>query len=86
MNRGNPLINGVQNTGPRSGIKVYNIGVSKRMRSRPVGRPPLIEGEPGQRYQVHLPPSIAERLRAVGGGSLSRGIIRLAQRKGGSKS
>ena len=53
---------------------------------KPVGRPPLIEGEPGQRYQVRLPPSIAERVRAVGGGSLSRGIIKLAMRKGGFKS
>jgi hypothetical protein len=47
---------------------------------RPVGRPPLIEGEPGQRYQVRLPPSIAERVRASGGGSLSRGIIKLSRR------
>jgi hypothetical protein len=39
------------------------------------GRPP-INGAPGMRYQVHLPPGIAEKLRAIGEGSLSQGIIR----------
>lgn len=43
------------------------------------GRPSLT-GEPGQRYQVHLPPSVAEKLRAYGGDSLSQGIIRAAKR------
>lgn len=64
---------------------VYNMQMSKVAKPRSVGRPPLIAGEPGQRYQVRLPPSIAARVRAVGGGSLSRGIVKLAQRKGGSK-
>jgi hypothetical protein len=41
------------------------------------GRPSLT-GETGQRYQVTIPPSIADRLRKQGGGSLSQGIIRAA--------
>ncbi len=51
---------------------------------RPRGRPPL-SGEPGQRYQVHLPPSIAERLRKYGNGSLSQGIIKAARRIRGAQ-
>lgn len=43
------------------------------------GRPPL-SGETGQRYQVHLPPTVAEKLRALGEGSLSQGIIRAASK------
>lgn len=46
---------------------------------RPRGRPPLA-GEAGQRYQVHLPPSVAEKLRRYGDGSLSQGIVRAAKR------
>lgn len=46
---------------------------------RPRGRPPL-SGETGQRYQVHLPPSVAEKLRKYGDGSLSQGIVRAAKR------
>ena len=46
---------------------------------RPRGRPP-IAGEAGQRYQVHLPPSVAEKLRRYGEGSLSQGIVRAAKR------
>ena len=42
------------------------------------GRPPLSD-KPGVRSMVHLPESIADDLRAAGGGSLSRGIIRQAQ-------
>jgi hypothetical protein len=41
------------------------------------GRPPL-SAEPGVRSMVHLPEKLAEDLRAAGGGSLSRGIIRQA--------
>lgn len=45
------------------------------------GRPPLsATGEVGERYQVHLPPSVADKLRQYGDGSLSRGIIRAAKR------
>lgn len=45
------------------------------------GRPPLsATGEVGERYQVHLPPSIADKLRQYGDGSLSQGIIRAAKR------
>lgn len=44
---------------------------------RPRGRPSFT-GEPGQRYQVHLPPSVADKLRKHGGGSLSQGIIKAA--------
>jgi hypothetical protein len=39
------------------------------------GRPPIYEAR-GKRYQVHLTPDIAEKLRAIGEGSLSQGIIR----------
>lgn len=42
---------------------------------------PSFTGEPGTRYQVHLPPSIAGQLRERGGGSLSQGIIRLVSRR-----
>jgi hypothetical protein len=45
---------------------------------RPRGRPPL-SGESGQRYQVHLPPSVADKLREYGDGSLSQGIVRAAR-------
>ena len=44
-----------------------------------MGRPPL-SGETGQRYQVTIPPTIADKLRAHGGGSLSAGIIKAAKR------
>ena len=46
---------------------------------RPRGRPPLA-GEAGQRYQVHLPPTVAEKLREHGDGSLSQGIVRAAKK------
>lgn len=46
---------------------------------RPRGRPPL-SGEAGQRYQVHLPPGVAEKLRAYGDGSISQGIVRASKR------
>jgi len=39
-----------------------------------MGRPPL-SGETGQRYQVTIPPTVADKLREHGGGSLSQGII-----------
>lgn len=42
------------------------------------GRPPLTADTPGVRSMVHLPKELAEQLRAAGGGSLSRGVIRLA--------
>ena len=44
---------------------------------RPRGRPSL-SGETGQRYQVTIPPTVADKLRRYGGGSLSQGIIRAA--------
>lgn len=43
------------------------------------GRPPL-SGETGERYQVTIPPTVADKLRAYGGGSLSAGIIKAAKR------
>lgn len=43
------------------------------------GRPSLT-GETGERYQVTIPPTIAEKLRRFGAGSLSAGIIKLAKR------
>lgn len=41
------------------------------------GRPSL-SGETGQRYQVTIPPTVADKLREHGDGSLSQGIIRAA--------
>jgi hypothetical protein len=49
---------------------------------RPRGRPTLT-GTPGQRFMIHLPPKVATMLRAVGSGSISRGIIRLADTREG---
>lgn len=46
---------------------------------RPRGRPSL-SGETGERYQVTIPPTVADRIRAFGEGSLSSGIIKLAVR------
>lgn len=43
------------------------------------GRPP-ISGETGQRYQVHLPPTVADKLRKHGNGSLSQGIVKAASK------
>lgn len=43
------------------------------------GRPSLF-GETGQRYQVHLPPTVADKLRVLGDGSLSQGIINAAKK------
>lgn len=45
------------------------------------GRPPLsASGESGERYQVHLPPSVADKLRELGDGSLSQGIIKATKK------
>lgn len=41
---------------------------------RAVGRPPFA-GVAGKRYQVRLTPEVADRIRRLGGGSLSRGIV-----------
>jgi hypothetical protein len=46
---------------------------------RPRGRPSLT-GETGQRYQVTIPPSVADKLRDHGDGSLSQGIIKAAKK------
>lgn len=46
---------------------------------RPRGRPSFT-GETGQRYQVHLPPTVADKLRKAGDGSLSQGIIKAAKK------
>lgn len=43
------------------------------------GRPSLT-GETGERYQVTIPPTIAEALRDYGNGSLSAGIIKAAKK------
>lgn len=42
------------------------------------GRPSLT-GKAGERFHIRLPQSLADDLKAAGGGSLSRGIIRQAQ-------
>lgn len=44
---------------------------------RPRGRPSL-SGETGERYQVTIPPTVADKLRRLGDGSLSQGIIKAA--------
>lgn len=50
----------------------------KEQIKRGPGRPPFSPtGERGKRYQVHLIPSVADKLREYGDGSLSQGIIRL---------
>lgn len=46
---------------------------------------PSFTGEPGERFQVTIPPSIAAKLRAFGDGSLSQGIIRAAKRIRGKR-
>lgn len=41
------------------------------------GRPPISSsGESGQRYQVTIPPTVADKLRKHGKGSLSQGIAK----------
>lgn len=47
-------------------------------KKRPRGRPP-IAGQAGKRYQVYLPVNAAQKLRVVGDGSLSRGIVNLSK-------
>jgi len=81
------VINGeritLPNTGENYAALVRQIAAAKKAATaatakRGRGRPPLSEsGEVGARYQVHLPPSVADALRAVGGGSLSQGIIQV---------
>jgi hypothetical protein len=46
---------------------------SKRGRGRP-----SLSGETGERYQVTIPPTVADKLRRFGEGSLSGGIIKAA--------
>lgn len=53
--------------------------MSRPAAKRGRGRPPLSpSGESGQRYQVTIPPTVADKLRDVGQGSLSQGIVRAA--------
>lgn len=52
-----------------------NATKSKRGRGRP-----SLTGETGERYQATIPPTIAEKLRAYGDGSLSAGIIKAAKK------
>lgn len=49
------------------------------MKPRPVGRP-LLGAEPRKRYQVVLEPRVAEKLRKYGGGNLSAGIVKAANK------
>jgi hypothetical protein len=50
---------------------------AKRGRGRPPASP---TGELTARYQVRLVPSLAERIRQHGDGSLTAGIVKLAKR------
>jgi hypothetical protein len=50
---------------------------AKRPKTRaPKRGRPTISDEPGERYQVTLPPRVAKHLRSIGDGSLTAGIIR----------
>ena len=49
--------------------------MTEKIIKRGRGRPPIAD-KPGVRSMVHLPETVADDLRAAGGGSLSRGIIR----------
>jgi hypothetical protein len=57
-------------------------------RAKPAARKrgrPSISDSPGERYQIRLPAPVAEYLRTVGGGSLSRGILaQVVKNEGGS--
>ncbi len=53
--------------------------IEENNNKRPRGRPP-ISGEAGHRYQVYLPTQTAQKLRGVGNGSLSRGIVNLSKK------
>jgi hypothetical protein len=44
---------------------------------RPLGRPSFT-GVAGARYQITIPSAIADKLRKLGDGSLSRGVIKAA--------
>ena len=46
---------------------------------------PMVGRAPAQRYNVSLPPEIAERVRAIGLGNLSAGIRLLLARNGGKR-
>jgi hypothetical protein len=48
--------------------------MSRQCMKHPGGRPTLT-GRPGKRYQVTIPPDVAVKLRKVGNGSLSRGVL-----------
>lgn len=55
---------------------------TKKQKRPQGGRPPIaLNGEIGERYQVRIPPSVMERIRKLGGGSLSQGIVKLVSRK-----
>lgn len=55
---------------------------TKKQKRPQGGRPPIAaNGEIGERFQVRIPPSVEARIRKLGGGSLSQGIVKLAQRK-----
>lgn len=62
-------------------LRGLKMTVSKAKRGR--GRPSLT-GDTGERYQVTIPPTIADKLRAYGDGSLSQGIIKAAKKIKGS--
>lgn len=69
---------------PGNGVQYRPMTTKKQKLSRsPLGgRPPIAaNGEIGERYQVRIPPSVEARIRKLGGGSLSQGIVKLAMRK-----
>jgi hypothetical protein len=59
------------------------LSMSEIETKRPRGRPALTGGKPGKRFMIHLPPKTATMLRTVGSGSLSLGVIRLAEQHAG---
>lgn len=50
--------------------------MSRRKAKPPrIGRPPVTDRDTGARYQVYLLPADVAKLRALGSGSLSAGIV-----------
>jgi hypothetical protein len=52
--------------------------LAQSMSRRATGRPHTAPGTPSQRYQVSIPSNVADGIRGLGKGSLSRGIVRLS--------
>lgn len=51
----------------------------KKESKRPPGRPTLLGAIETQRFNVNIPPAVAKKLRELGKGSLSLGILEAAR-------